>query len=84
MYDIGNISYFIGVKFYKCGRELIIHQIIYDSEILKRYDIEDYNFASTPTKPRVKFTKDSDECDIDPTLYSSSGHWDNFVTQGQT
>lgn len=37
MSDFGNISYFLGIKFYKCGRGLMMHQKMYASEILKRF-----------------------------------------------
>lgn len=37
MTDLGNISYFIGIEFYKYGRGLLMHQRRYASEILERF-----------------------------------------------
>lgn len=68
-YDLGNISYFLGIEFYKSSRGLMMHQRRYASEILKRFEMEDCNATSTPTEPRLQLSKDSDENDVVPTEY---------------
>ena len=39
MSDLGDISYFLGIEFYKSGRGLMMHQKRYASEILKRFEM---------------------------------------------
>lgn len=41
--DLGIISYFLGIQFYKCGKGLLIHQKRYESEILNIFKIEHCN-----------------------------------------
>ena len=53
MSDLGDISYFLGIEFYKSGRGLMMHQRRYASEILKIFEMEDCNAASTPAEPRL-------------------------------
>lgn len=69
MYDLDNISYFIGIKFYKSSRGLMLHQRKYASEILKIFEMKDCNATSTSTEPRLQLMKDSNEDDVDPTQY---------------
>ena len=69
MSDMGDISYFLGIEFYKSGRGLMMHQSRYASEILKRFEIEECNSTSTPAETRLQLSKDSDEDDVDPTQY---------------
>lgn len=65
--DLDKISHFLGIKFYKSGRGLMLHQRRYASEILKRFKMEDCNATSTPAEPRLQLTKDLDEDEVDPT-----------------
>ena len=37
MSDLGDISYFLGIEFYKTSRGLMMHQRRYAGEILKRF-----------------------------------------------
>lgn len=69
MTDLGNISYSLEIEFYKWGRGLMIHQRRYVSDVVKRFEMEHYNSASTPAEQRLQLTKDSDEGDIDLTQY---------------
>ena len=48
MSDLGDISYFLGIEFYKSGRGLMMHQRRYAGEILKRFEMQDCNPTSTP------------------------------------
>lgn len=59
MTDLDNISYFLRIEFYKCGRRFFMRQRRYDIEILKRFEMEHCNYASTRTKPRLQLTNDS-------------------------
>lgn len=69
MSDLGNISYFLGIEFYKISRGLVLHQRTYASEILKIFEMEDFNATSTTVEPRLQLTKDPDEDIVDPTKY---------------
>ena len=67
MSDLGDISYFLDIKLYKSNRGLMMHQRIYASEILKRFEMEDDNATSTHAEPRLQLSKDLYEDDVDPT-----------------
>ena len=67
MSNLGNISYFLGIKFYKSNRCSMMHQRKYACEILKRFEMEDCNSTSTPAEPRLQLSKDSEEDDVEPT-----------------
>ena len=69
MSDLGEISYFLGIEFYKSSRGLMMHQRRYAGEILKRFEMEECNSTSTPAEPRLQLSKDADEDDVDPTQY---------------
>lgn len=64
MYDLDNISYFLGIRLYESSRGLMMHQRRYASEILKRFEMEDCNATSTPIEPRLQLLKDSKEDDV--------------------
>lgn len=69
MSDLGNIPYYVGIKFYKSSRGLMLHQRRYAREILKIFEMEDHNATLTPVEPRLQLTKDLDEDEFDPTQY---------------
>lgn len=67
--DLGLISYFLGIEFYKHNRGLLMHQTRYASQIPKRFEIKHYNSIITLPEPRLQLTKDPNERGIDPTHY---------------
>lgn len=69
MSGLENISYFAGIKFHKGGRGLMLHQRIYASEILKRFEMEECNATSTPAETGLQPKKDPNEDEVDPTKY---------------
>lgn len=69
MSDLGNISHFLGIEFYKSSICLMMHQRRYASEILKIFEMEDCNATSRPVEPRQYLMKNSDEDDVDQTQY---------------
>src|SRR4051812_10760335 len=69
MSDLGEISYFLGIEFYKSSRGLMMHQRRYASEILKRFKMEECNLTSTPAETRLQLSKNSNEEDVDATQY---------------
>ncbi|XP_050908013.1 uncharacterized protein LOC127121597 [Lathyrus oleraceus] len=83
MLDLGNLSYFISIEFYKSSRDLMMHQRIYACEIIKRFEMQDCNPASSPVEPRLQLSKDTYEDDVDPTITEDSlDHFDTFVIHG--
>jgi hypothetical protein len=69
MTDLGYISYFLGIEFYKSSRGLLMYQKRYASEVLKRFDMVNCNHAVTPAEVRLQLTKDFDDADVDPTQF---------------
>lgn len=57
MTGLGNILYFLGIKFYKYGRGLKMHERRYVSKILKKIEMEHYNSTSSPAEQRLQFTR---------------------------
>ena len=83
MSDSGNISYFLGIKFYKSGRGLMMDQRIYVGEILKRFEMQDINPTSTPVESRFHYQKTHMKMmSIQCSTEDSMNHLDTFVTQG--
>lgn len=61
MSDLGNLSYFLGMEFlYKEGG-IILHQAKYASELLKRFNMLNYNAILTPIESGHKLEEDNDE-----------------------
>ncbi|GAU17221.1 hypothetical protein TSUD_324240 [Trifolium subterraneum] len=54
MTDLGHISYFLGIEFYKSSRGLLMHRRRYASEVLKRFEMDNCNYAVTPSEPRLQ------------------------------
>ncbi|GAU26641.1 hypothetical protein TSUD_102510 [Trifolium subterraneum] len=69
MTDLGHISYFLGIEFYKSSRGLLMHQRRYASEVLKRFEMDNCNHAITPSEPRLQLSKSEEEAEVDPTQY---------------
>ncbi|XP_058745995.1 uncharacterized mitochondrial protein AtMg00810-like [Vicia villosa] len=69
MSDLGDISYFLGIEFYKISRCFVMHQRGYAGEILKRIEMEECNSTTEPAEPRLQMSKDVDEDDVDATQY---------------
>ena len=67
MSDLGDISYFLGIELYKSGRGLMMHQRRYEGEILKRFEMQEYNPTSTLAESKLQLSKETDEDDVDPT-----------------
>ena len=67
MSDLGIMKYFLGIEFQKTKLGLLMHQRRYACEILKRFEMQDYNPTSTPADPKLQLSKASNEDDVDPT-----------------
>ncbi|OIV95014.1 hypothetical protein TanjilG_22211 [Lupinus angustifolius] len=48
MSDLGNLSYFLGIEFTRSKDGILMHQRKYSNDVLKRFNMEHCNLASTP------------------------------------
>jgi hypothetical protein len=55
----------LGIEFHRSTRRLLMHQRRYAKEILKRFEMGNYNHATTLAETRLQLSKD----DVDPTHY---------------
>lgn len=66
MADLDLITYFLGIEFQKSEKGLLMHHMRYALEILKKFEIEHCKMAIVPADPRLQFSKNGDEQDINP------------------
>ncbi|XP_014620145.1 uncharacterized mitochondrial protein AtMg00810-like [Glycine max] len=69
MSDIGIIAYFLGMEFVTPKSGIFLHLKKYATDILKRFNMLDCNFATTPCEPGIKLYIGEDTNLIDSTLY---------------
>lgn len=50
MTDLGLMTYFLDIKFYKSKKGLLMHQRRYAIKILKKYEMEHYIVVITPAQ----------------------------------
>lgn len=51
--DLGLMTYFIGIEFYKSKKGVLIHQRRHALEIFKKFEMEHCNDAITPDEPML-------------------------------
>lgn len=71
MIDLGALSYFLGLEFKELKEGIIMHQKKYISEVLKKYNMSNCNFAATPVDTNAKLQKGEHENGVDATLFKS-------------
>ncbi|OIV93950.1 hypothetical protein TanjilG_05653 [Lupinus angustifolius] len=70
MNDLGNLSYFLGIEFTRSKEGILMHQRKYSNDVLKRFNMEHCNLASTPMKTSSMITaSEVGTKSIDKTLY---------------
>ena len=67
--DIGLMSYFLGIEFIQGDDGIFIHQRKFDTEILKKFKMEDSNSVKTPIETGIKLTKEGDGRTVDATYF---------------
>ena len=67
MTDLGKMSLFLGMEFMYFEKGIILHQMKYELELLKRFELENYKVAITPANTNQKLDSDSDGEDVDAT-----------------
>lgn len=65
---LGYISYFLGTKFLRNGRGMILHQRKHVKEVLRRFNKLKFIPATSPTEANMKLEKNRDEDKVNATL----------------
>ncbi|GAU43236.1 hypothetical protein TSUD_241260 [Trifolium subterraneum] len=69
MTGLGKLQYFLGLEFSNTNKGLIVHQKKYVTDVLKRFNMMDYNPANTPMETNLKLSNDEEGESVDATLY---------------
>ena len=69
MTDLGELSYFLGIEFMKTSRGIIMHQVKYINETLKRFHMQNCNSVTVPVEANLKIDNSESEQNVYATLY---------------
>jgi len=69
MSDLGNLTYFLGMEFTEVAEGLVMHQMKYASDILKRFNMMNCNSSSSPVETNMKLVMNEEEEPVDPTFF---------------
>lgn len=69
MTGLGSLTYFFGIEFTKTSKGLVMHQKKYAIDILKRFNIMNFNSPYTSTEVKLKLVNNEDYELVDPTLF---------------
>ena len=69
MSDLGKLTYFLGMEFTEVAGGLMMHQMKYASDILKRFNIMNCNPSSSPAETNVKLVMNEEEEPAIPILF---------------
>ena len=69
MSDLGNLSYFLGMKFKDSEEGVFLHQMEYAQDILKRFKMRNCNEVVTLLKTGSKLKKETNDEFVSSTLY---------------
>ena len=59
------MSFFLGMEFIYSEKGIILHQIKYELELMKRFELENCKVAITPVDTNQKLDSESDGEDVD-------------------
>lgn len=68
MSNLGNLAYFLGMKFMKTDKGIFLHRKKYVEDKLKIFHMRNHNVAITSTEPQSKLSKYVDEEFVDATM----------------
>ncbi|XP_055822197.1 uncharacterized mitochondrial protein AtMg00810-like [Solanum dulcamara] len=71
MTDIGEMSYFFGVKVKQMRCGIFMSQKKYAEQILKKFRMQDCKLVATPAEPCMKLSVDSTSEQVNPTFFKS-------------
>jgi len=66
---LGYLTYFLGMELTEVTQGLMMHQMKYASDILKRFNMMSCNPSSSPAETNVKLVMNDEEELVDPTLF---------------
>ncbi|XP_050878503.1 uncharacterized mitochondrial protein AtMg00810-like [Lathyrus oleraceus] len=69
MTNLGNMAYFLGKNIMYFEKCIILHQLKYELEILKRFELLNCKVIVTPDDTKQKLDSDSDGDDVDATMF---------------
>src|SRR4051812_49356764 len=67
--DLGKMSYFLGMEILYSEDGIILHQLKYELELLKKFKLENYKAVVTPSETNQKLDSDSEGEDVDTTIF---------------
>ena len=69
MTDLGKLVYFLGIKALYSKKGIILHQLKYELELLKKFKLENCKVIVTPSEINYKLDSDSEGEDVDVTTF---------------
>lgn len=69
MNDLRNIIYFLGMDILSSKKGIIMHQMKYELELLKKFELINYKSAVTPAETNHKLDYDDDGDDVDAATF---------------
>ena len=69
MADLGKMSFFLRMEFIYSEKGIILHQMKYELELLKIFELENCKVVVTPADTNQKLDSDSDGEDVDATTF---------------
>jgi hypothetical protein len=67
--DLGELSFFLGMKFLKVKDGVVMHQQKYIGELLEKIEMNGYNSLSNPSETNSKLDECSNEEKVDSTMF---------------
>ncbi|XP_050915682.1 uncharacterized mitochondrial protein AtMg00810-like [Lathyrus oleraceus] len=67
--NIEKMTYFIGMEFIYSEKDIILHQLKYELELLRRFKLLNYTAVFTPLEINHKLDSDSEGDDVDATTF---------------
>lgn len=71
MLDLGETSYFFGMKVEQKNGDIFIYQMKYENEMLNKFNMENCKILSNLMCPKSKLYKNDEAGQVDETLYGS-------------
>lgn len=69
MTDLLKLTYVLGMEFTEIFEGLVMHQMKYASDILKKFNMMNCNSSSSPAETNMKLVMNEEEELVDPTLF---------------
>jgi len=69
MTNLGKLTYFLSMEFTEISEGMVMHQMKYESDILKRFNMVSCNSSSSPDENNLKLVIKEEEELVDPTLF---------------